>query len=101
MVLAFYVHTLQVTNLLLVGFVLEYRLVWNVKLDALSIFGIILVDFDEVHLTLVNSLLEEGFLFLLLFVHLQDMFVLKFGHNKEIPNAIGNPSWLIYSEKQA
>lgn len=101
MVLSFYVHTLQVTNLLLVGFVREHRIVWNLKLGAFLFFGIFLVDFDEVYLTLVNSFLEERFLFLVLFAHFQNMFVLKLGHNKEIPNAIGNPNRLIYTVKQA
>lgn len=99
MVLTFHVHTLQVTNLLLVGFVLENRLVWNLELGTFLFFGIFLVYFDEVHLTLVNSFLKESFLFLLLFVHFQNMFVLKLGHNKEIPNTIDNSSWLIYKEK--
>lgn len=96
MVLTFDVHTLQVTYLLLVGFVRENRLVWILQLGAFLFFGIFLVDFDEVDLALFNSFLEVGFLFLLLFVHFQNMFVLKLGHNKEIPNAIDNSSRLIY-----
>ena len=96
MVLTFDVHTLQVTYLLLVGFVRENRLVWILQLGAFLFFGIFLVDFDEVDLALFNSFLKVGFLFLLLFVHFQNMFVLKLGHIKEIPNAIDNSSRLIY-----